>query len=208
MPKQKYYVVWKGRKTGIFPTWESCSSQVKGFVDAEYKAFESRADAEAAFRASYSDYKGRRTPSPGILALEGIGRPLPDSYCVDASCLGNPGWMEYRCVHTTTRKKLFQRGPFQHGTNNVGEFLAIVEALAVLTRKGSAHPVYSDSANAISWVRKKKCRTRLVRDKASQDVFDLIARAESWLHENDYKNPVLKWDTAAWGEIPADYGRK
>ncbi len=59
MKKQKFYVVWKGRKRGIFTSWPECEAQVKGFVDAEYKAFDSREEAESAFAASYKDYKGK-----------------------------------------------------------------------------------------------------------------------------------------------------
>ena len=38
MPK-KFYAVRKGRKTGIFTTWDECKSQVHGFACAEYKSF-------------------------------------------------------------------------------------------------------------------------------------------------------------------------
>ena len=34
MAKTKFYVVWKGRKTGIFNTWEACSAQVSGYQGA------------------------------------------------------------------------------------------------------------------------------------------------------------------------------
>jgi viroplasmin and RNaseH domain-containing protein len=59
MPKQKYYVVWKGHKTGIFTSWAECEKQVKGVVDAQFKAFGSDAEAEAAYLANYDDYKGK-----------------------------------------------------------------------------------------------------------------------------------------------------
>ena len=42
MRKQKFYVVWKGRKPGIYTLWDDCEVQVKGFDGAQYKAFESR----------------------------------------------------------------------------------------------------------------------------------------------------------------------
>lgn len=37
----------------------------------------------------------------------------------------------------------------------------------------------------------------------------MIERAERWLQTNSYSEmPLRKWETAQWGEIPADFGRK
>ncbi|MCX6055609.1 MAG: hypothetical protein NTZ74_11975 [Chloroflexi bacterium] len=46
------------------------------------------------------------------------------------------------------------------------------------------------------------------KDDWNGPIFDWITRAEDWLDNNEYSNKLLKWDTIAWGEIPADYGRK
>ncbi|HMD90761.1 MAG TPA: ribonuclease H family protein [Anaerolineaceae bacterium] len=208
MTNQKYYVVWNGRKTGIFNSWAEASAQVTGFPNAQYKSFESRAAAEKAFQSDYAEYKGKHIPNLSQKRLLEIGRPITDSYSVDAACNGSSGLLEYRGLHTTTKKLLFKQGPFQHGTNNVGEFLAIVHALALLQQREMPQPIYSDSETAITWVKKKKCNTDLPPDEQNRPLFDLIARAETWLNENTYENRVLKWDTEAWGEIPADYGRK
>ena len=118
---------------------------MSGFNGAEYKSFENRGQAEEAFRSAYENYKGKRvsTLSPEALAI--IGKPLADSYSVDAACTGNPGPMEYRCVHTATGKQLFHQGPFENGSNNIGEFLAIVHALALFKQRGITAPIYSDS---------------------------------------------------------------
>ena len=133
---------------------------------------------------------------------------INEAVAVDAACSGNPGPMEYRGIYLRTGKELFHFGPV-HGTNNIGEFLAIVHALALLKQKGlDDMPVYSDSVNAQIWVRKKKCKTTLVRNAETEYLHGLIARAEAWLRNNDYKNPILKWPTEEWGEIPADFGRK
>lgn len=208
MPKQKYYVVWKGRKTGVFNTWQECSAQVTGFNGAEYKSFENREAAEFAFKSAYEEYKGIRVPTISPMMLELIGKPIEESYCVDASCIGNPGPLEYQCVHTTSGKQIFHQGPFENGSNNIGEFLAIVHALALFHKQNIKEPVYSDSENAISWVKNKKCKTKLTQDEKNEVIFDLIGRAEKWLNDNDYANEILKWDTNAWGEIPADFRRK
>ena len=137
-----------------------------------------------------------------------IGQPIFPSYAVDAACAANPGPLEYRCVETATRREVFHQGPFEHGTNNLGEFLAIVHALALFKQKGISAPIYSDSRNAIKWVRVKQCKTRLKRNEWNTELFDLLEHAELWLQQNDYPNRILKWETEAWGENPADFGRK
>ena len=208
MPKQKYYVVWKGHKTGVFSTWQECAAQVTGFNGAEYKSFENLEAAEIAFKSAYEEYKGIRVPTLSPAMLEIIGKPIEDSYCVDASCIGYPGPLEYQCVHSTSGKLIFHQGPFENGSNNIGEFLAIVHALALFKKQNINVPIYSDSETAITWVKNKKCKTKLPQDDKNGEIFDLIARAENWLNNNDYPNELLKWDTNAWGEIPADYGRK
>lgn len=127
---------------------------------------------------------------------------------VDASCPGNPGPMEYRGVHLPSGKVVFRFGPMQ-GTNNIGEFLAIVHALALLKKHGVSMPVYTDSKTALAWLRKQKCGTKMAQTAENADLFAIVARAEAWLHHNDYSDcPVRKWDTTTWGEIPADFGRK
>ena len=115
--------------------------------------------------------------------------------------------MEYRGVYLRTGQVIFHFGPV-YGTNNIGEFLAIVHALALMKQKGVNMPIYSDSRNAILWVRQKKCKTRLERTPRTEELYLLIERAEKWLKENPYTIPVLKWETRQWGEVPADFGRK
>lgn len=203
--KPKYYVVWKGRKTGVFGTWDEASAQVTGFTGAEYKSFESLEEAKRAFVGQYQDYKGKKATQGRLL---NIAPPITPSYTVDAACSGNPGLMEYRCVDTQTGEEVFHRGPFQQGTNNVGEFLAIVEALMLCKQKGISHPIYSDSVNAIAWVKAKKARTNLLQTEQNAELFEGLAKAEAWLRQNPYLNRLLKWQTDSWGENPADFGRK
>jgi ribonuclease HI len=203
--KSKYYVVWKGRKAGIFSSWPEAEAQVKGFVGAEYKAFESLDEARQAFAGRYQDYLGKKATQNRLLQAP---PPITPSYCVDAACSGNPGLLEYRCVDTATGEEIFRRGPFAQGTNNVGEFLAIVEALMLCQQKGYSWPIYSDSVNAISWVKAKKARTNLIPSVQNAELFQRIAQAEAWLRSQSYPNPLLKWQTDSWGENPADFGRK
>ncbi len=204
--KAKYYVVWKGRKTGIFTNWEACAKQVQGFPGARYKSFASRLAAEQALRGKYTAQVGKPVSSGEWLFSP--NPPIPASWCVDAACSGSPGRLEYRGVDLHTSKQIFHQGPYEHGTNNVGEFLAIVHALVMLEKKHSSMPIYSDSSTAIGWVKKKHCNTDLAADEKNTLLFELINRAEDWLADHPFANPILKWDTQAWGEIPADFNRK
>ncbi len=204
--KTKFYVVWKGRKTGIFSSWEKCAAQVQGFPGAQYKAFASRRAAEQAFQEQYAAHAGR--PASAREWLFSPNPPVPGSWCVDAAHSSKTGQLEYRGVQLESGRVIFHRGPYEHGTNNVGEFLAIVDALMLLDRQKKAFAIYSDSSTAIGWVKKKHCNTDLVRDAKNAALFDLVHSAEAWLRGNSFNNPLLKWDTEAWGEIPADFNRK
>lgn len=211
MAKGKYYVVWIGRNPGIFDNWAECKMQVEGEEGAKYKSFETRELAVEAFEKGYGNYLKTASSSKTFNKTHSsifTGTPIQNSLSVDAACSGNPGKMEYRGVYTATGQEIFRIGPMEQGTNNIGEFLALVHGLAFLKQKESSLPIYSDSRNAISWIQKKKCKTLLEREPRNEKIFELIERAEKWLHENEYTTPILKWETAEWGEIPADFGRK
>lgn len=130
-----------------------------------------------------------------------------DAWAVDAACSGNPGPMEYRCIDLATGEQVFHFGPV-HGTNNIGEFLAIVHALALLEQRGINKTIYTDSYNAILWINKRRCKTTLKRDASTERLYAIIARAEQWIRTHIIGCPIVKWDTQQWGEIPADFGRK
>jgi ribonuclease HI len=208
---KKYYVVWKGHNPGIYNSWDECKSQTQGVVGAQYKAFVNKKEAEDAFKSFYENYVGVDTKKGAGLSenqLAAIGKPIVPSLSVDAACAGNPGVLEYRGVVTETGKQVFARGPYPEGTVNIGEFLAIVLGLAYLKQKGLKIPIYSDSNIAISWVNKRQVNTKLRRSAKNASLFDAIEKAIAWLKNNEWNNPILKWRTDAWGEIPADYGRK
>jgi ribonuclease HI len=209
--KKKFYVIWNGRRTGVFTSWSVVKKQVDGFENAQYKSFSSLDEAEIAATKKYDDYKGKNTTKPVLSSKEKekYGVPNLESIAVDAACAGNPGKMEYRGVLTHNKQQIFIKGPFKRGTNNIGEFLALVHGIALLKSKNQHNlPIYSDSKIAMSWIRQKKCKTNLHFDASNKDLLELIKRAENWLKENSFQNPILKWETKAWGEIPADFGRK
>lgn len=208
----KYYVVWSGLNPGIYDSWDECRKQIAGFAGALHRSFPSRRAAEKAFAMGYGAYKQAKnkiTPVDLLNEQSGIaGKPDFNSVSVDAACSGNPGVMEYRGVLTDSGKELFRLGPFPEGTVNIGEFLALVHALAFLKKKNNNLPVYSDSVNAIKWVKAGKARTKLEPGEKNRKLFEIIGRAEKWLAENKYENEIRKWLTKYWGEIPADFGRK
>lgn len=208
--KKKFYVVWKGKRPGIYESWDDCKAQIAGQKGAQYKSFATFDEAKKAYNGNYEFYKGKKKGTEELspeLRLK-IGEPNLHSISVDAASSGNPGVMEYQGVDTKTKKKLFKQGPFPEGTNNIGEFLAIVHALAFLKQKQSDRIIYTDSRTAMSWVRRKNCNTKLVETQKNKALFDLIRRATDWLNKNSYNTPIVKWETKAWGEIPADFGRK
>lgn len=207
---KKYYVVWVGRQTGIFESWEDCNEQVSGFSKALYKSFPSRKSAEKAFKNPkfVNPPKEIIKQELPVEVLPIIGDPIMDSISVDGSWNTATGMVEYQGVYTESKELIFRVGPLQDGTNNIVEFLAIVHALAYCKQNKIDLPIYSDSKNAINWVRKKEARTNHPKSDKNAKLFELIERAIKWLNENTYENKILKWKTYAWGENPADFGRK
>ena len=208
--KQKYYVVWDGVNPGIYNSWAECQQQIKGYPNAKYKSFSSKELAEAAYQnTNYEDNITKKGNTPQVDRSTFAHEIIQESISVDAACSGNPGIMEYRGVWTSDGVEIFRIGPFNNSTNNIGEFLALIHGLAWL-KKMDKHDttIYSDSRTAMSWVRNKKVKTILQRNSANQDSFHLVDRGLKWLNQNSYKNPILKWETKKWGEIPADFGRK
>lgn len=213
MAKNKFYVVWCGDHPGIYNDWEVCKKEIMGCKGAKYKGFPDRLSAETAFRQGPNGYWGKDT-AVMVDISKAPEQPVSQFFAVDAACSGNPGKMEYQgifvdmSIHPAVKNALFKSQVFPNATNNIGEFLALVHALALQKKNGWHYPIYSDSVNAQIWIRQKKCKTKLQPSDKNAYLFELIARAEKWLSENTIEVPVLKWKTEIWGEIPADFGRK
>lgn len=209
--KKKYYVVWEGHTPGIYTKWDKCKKQIDGFPQAKYKSFLTEEDAGKAFDGKWQDFIGKekkqKLPEKDWIDL--VGLPIKGSLTVDAACSGNPGKMEYRGVDLDRSKEVFRVGPVLKGTNNIGEFLALVHAIALIKQgKLNYSIIYSDSKIAMSWVLQRKCKSKLVRNKETEALWNMIYRAEKWLENNMYNIRLKKWETKYWGEIPADFGRK
>ncbi|WP_172194195.1 ribonuclease H [Saccharibacillus qingshengii] len=213
MGKSKFYVVWTGKQPGIYSTWAECKAQVDGFPGARYKSFESKSAAEEAYAGGAKPYIRSGTGAAKKPAAARAGaKPTSEidynSISVDVGTRGNPGPVEYKGVDTATGEVIFSHGPVAKGTNNLGEFLAIVHALAHIQREGSDKSVYSDSVNAIKWVKQRRVSSTLPRDSSTEEIWTLVDRAVEWLETHPYSTKIMKWETRDWGEIKADYGRK
>lgn len=222
--KRKFYVVWEGREPGVYDNWEDCQAQVEMYPGAKYKSFKSQQEAIEAFRGTGEEEETLLTRI-ALKNLESIQKEEPakadrpdyslipeinlSAIAVDGACAGNPGMMEYRGVKVATGEEIFHIGPLADGTNNVAEYLALIHALALLFRQNdSLTPVYTDSATAVAWVRNRGCRTQLVPTERNHKIFEMLARANLWIRSHTPRNPILRWNTPLWGEIPADFGRK
>ena len=208
--KTKFYVVWHGLNPGIYKTWNECKLQIAGFPSAKYKSYKTLAEAKKAYAQgpenSLFKKSGTKAKAHYHQYLDEIIIP---SWSVDAACSGNPGIVEYQGVETLSKKVLFKMGPFDKGTNNIGEFLALIHALALLKNTGNhLMPVYSDSRTAMSWFRNKKVKTTFFNKYKNPELRLLLDRAILWMKSNKVENKILKWNTEKWGEIPADFGRK
>ena len=209
---KKYYVIWSGVEPGIYDNWSDAQAQIKGYPNARYKSFKSLAEAEEAYGGTAASYIKSASGSQRSKSSKPSSPPsdadiIWESLAVDAACSGNPGKMEYQGVDTQTGDRIFHQA-FPLGTNNIGEFLALVHGLAHLKKTGSDMPIYTDSKIAMGWVLKKKCNSKLAKSAATKRMDEMVARAEKWLRDNTYSTKVIKWDTDNWGEIPADFGRK
>ena len=213
-PRKKFYVVWNGFATGVFDSWEECQLQVKGYPDARFKSFDSQEAAVAAYRGDPAEQLEllsaiAKGPSHEHVNYEAFPEIRLDALAVDAACSRNPGPVEYQGVWVRTGERIFHAGPFEGGTNNIGEYLALVHALALLFKQNdSATPIYTDSVTAVAWVRNRGCRTQLTPTERNKKIFEMLARANLWLRSHSPRNPILRWNTPMWGEIPADFGRK
>jgi len=132
---------------------------------------------------------------------------------IDASCVGNPWPMEYRAVNRKG-EELFRSKKFPLWTNNIGEFLAIIDAIQYIqSRESKGHRVdaiiYTDSQTALHRLASKKPKTTLPHNNQTKELLTLLQKAITWLKTTDISPyTIQKRDTPTQGEIPADFGRK
>lgn len=214
MAKSKFYVVFKGLQPGIYDSWEECKAQIEGFSGADYRAYDNSVDATLAFRKRmdieetqfYTFLTQHQETKPNFSAFPEIKL---NAIAVDAACNKNPGGdVEYQGVLVGTGERLFHVGPYPGGSNNIGEYIGIVHALGYLAQKGDiTTPIYTDSRTALAWIRNRHSRTS-VQIPPTSPLAHILQRADYWIATHSWQNPIYKWETEKWGEIPADFGRK
>ncbi|MGB1197395.1 MAG: ribonuclease H family protein [Thalassotalea sp.] len=131
---KKFYVVWKGEKTGVFDDWGTVQRLTAGRSDAQFMGFPSKAEAESAFKASYTkalmnrskngtgSSTAKRTSSLGNAPVAPAIKADVQIYC-DGACSPNPG-KSGTGVAVYQQKKLTDLwyGLYNaNGTNNTAE---------------------------------------------------------------------------------------
>jgi len=204
----KYYVVAKGRKTGIFNTWAECEEQVKGFKSASFKSYHDLEEAKWALKNGLDIAKmldSEVDEAYKLLEKQNIEIQPVNGICVDGACSGNPGTGEYRYVWTGGGMEIFRSKQYKNVTNNVMEFLGLVDAIKYAL-KHKISVIYTDSVTAMVWVKKKECNTTIDN---KNPISKEINKAIEFLHSIDCKSvEIEKWDTKKYGDIPADFARK
>lgn len=211
--KTKYYVVWDGLAPGIYDSWEECKAQVANYPRAKYKSFTDLETATLAYRGNPDEWRNIFKGMTKIPAQHVNYGAYPEidlnAIAVDAACASNPGPVEYQGVRVGTGEKIFHFGPLPGGTNNIGEYLAIVHAAAMLDKAGDyITTIYSDSITAQSWIKHRHSRTKIAPTPENARILEILRRADAWVAQHLIRNPIRKWETEKWGEIPADFGRK
>jgi len=100
------------------------------------------------------------------------------------------------------------------GTNNIGEFLAIIDAIQYIQsweEKGHKidTTIYTDSQTALHRLASKKPKTTLPQNNQTKELLTKFQQSLLWLKTTDIScYDIQKRDTEKQGEIPADFGRK
>jgi len=142
---KKFYVVWKGAKTGVFSTWSEVQNHTQGRSDAQFMGFPSKEEAEAAFASTYTKALMKRSlanksTTSSTTTTKKVASPklAPSTdkitaeiqiYC-DGACSPNPG-------KSGTGLALYQQGKINslyyglyqaNGTNNTAELNGLLYA--------------------------------------------------------------------------------
>ena len=149
MAKQKYYVVWVGRSTGIFTDWASTSASVSGYPGAKHKSYSSREEAESAYtsttgprvRAARKSVATEASATLGAKAVASSTFVFDPAYDIhifsDGACVPNPGNAGSGVsVYQSGKLIELHYGVYEpHGTNNTAELNALHQALLIAESK-------------------------------------------------------------------------
>jgi len=172
---KKYYVIWKGAKTGVFTSWPDVKANIDGRSDAQYMGFTSEQEAQQAFASTYTKALMKRsltkksTNKVGAPANANSNKTLSSTsspsiqaeiqiYC-DGACSPNPG-KSGTGIAIYQSKVLVELwyGIFEaNGTNNTAELNGLIEAFKFaqpFLDKGVHVQVLSDSKYSIDCLTK------------------------------------------------------
>jgi len=162
---KKFYVVWQGRKPGIYTDWPTCLQQVDKFTGARYKSFPSLADAQSAFEggsssagtSSKSKNKSNASSVKTYTAKEVLAFDAYTKIFTDGGCEPNPGeagsGLALYCENELTQLWYGLYNPM--GTNNTAELNALHQALLIAKREINAKrtvAIFCDSKYSIQCV--------------------------------------------------------
>lgn len=174
----KFYVVWKGRETGVFTDWTTCKRHIDKFAGAQYKSFPSKAEAEAAFakgasgaivaatknssgtKSTATKGAGKSSAKAGLktyTATEVQAQPEQVKIFTDGGCEPNPGeaGSGLALYRDNSLESLWYGLYNPQGTNNTAELNALNQALIMAQAeidKGQSVAIFCDSQYSIQCV--------------------------------------------------------
>ena len=162
---KKFYVVWKGRETGIFTTWAKCKSLVDGFGGAKFKSFPTLGEAESAFGKKSTAPKAKIVKKSSKLKSVPLSQeqidamPFDVKIYTDGACEPNPGEAGTGlAVYENNKLTELWYGLYQSfGTNNTAELHGLNQALLLAKEKltkGRSVGVFCDSKYSINCITK------------------------------------------------------
>lgn len=168
----KVYAVKVGRKTGIFPTWDACQEQTKGFKGAEFKSFPTEDEASVWLYGGIKDGLALKKPKTfdGYLEKDYNNElQLPDDSCVayvDGSYDSKIGFYGFGCILLTSSKEYHICGcdnvPYLAGMQNIsGELLGAMVAVDIARKLGKTKiTIYHDLEGTEKWANCKWRRNK------------------------------------------------
>ena len=139
--KKKFYAVRKGKKTGIFYTWDECKAAVNGYSGAVYKSFLTEEEAQAYLTGASA---GQQPAG----AAQNAPKAQPEHHLVayvDGSFDVHIGRYSFGCVLLTPNGEIIRKSG--HGDNP--------EAVAIRNVAGEM----SGAMHAVQWCKKNGYRS-------------------------------------------------
>jgi len=169
---KKFYVVWKGRKPGVYKDWNSCKKQVDAYAGAKYKSFKTWDEALDQYQNNKPGSSPKASDSSSIKNGKSVssnrgiktytsdeisGMPETVKIFTDGGCEPNPG-------EAGSGVAIYQDGEVSElwyglynpqGTNNTAELNALHQGLLIAKEKvanGETAVLFSDSKYSIQCV--------------------------------------------------------